>query len=283
MRSLSKLLNIKLDEEHPLIYTVLPQDTTNKDVKFYSSDPNVIFVIGNEFKAVGIGDAIITGETINGLKDSIKFHVYEVFPEEIVSNIENLKIESNKTYKITYKIIPSDANNKKCDLICEDEDIAIIDNEGTIIPVRDGNTNIIIRSKANDISTTIPLEVFHKPCESIDIIDLTEYIFSNVIDISDEILLDAKIIPDNATYQDVTWESSNPEIVSINNGFKVNSTGNVILTCVGNDGIVSSVEITIINKNDIIGIIIFLAISLSLILICIFFSKNKKNSIVENS
>lgn len=279
----SKLEKLQLGERLAIVYRVEPNSTTNKEVKFSSSDTNIAVIEGEVIVPVGVGNVTITGETENGLIDSFDISIYEVFPEEIITNTDSIELELTDTYKLEYEIEPSNANNKECVIICENNDIVSIDSNGLITPIKDGNTNIIIQSNANNISKVIPLKVFYIPCEKIDIIDSTNYWFSNFVDKSDEIRLNSKIIPENSTYRDVAWSSSNSNIISIENDrYIINGTGSVTLTCTTDDGIVANVTINVINKNDIIAILIFFIISGGTIIFCMVNSKKKKDHYFVN-
>lgn len=86
------------------------------------------------------------------------------------------------------------------------------------------------------------------PVEDINIIDSTIYQSDHTIHVSDEILLVAEIVPQNATNQEVTWSSSNPDIVSVIDGkFQVNGIGEVTLTCSAYGDISKSIDIHIVD------------------------------------
>lgn len=258
----SKLEKLQLGEKLSIVYRVEPNNTTNKNVEFSSSNTSVAIMEGDVIVPVSAGDVTITGKTSNGLTDSFDISIYEVFPEEIIPSIDSIKLELTDTYNLEYEIKPSNANDKDCIFICEDTNVAFIDENGLITPISDGNTNVIIQANANNISKSIPLETFHIPCEKIDIIDSSDYnIFSNYLDKSDSIILDTKITPDNATFQNVVWSSSDPDVVSVDNdGFEIKGTGEVTLTCTTNDNVSSNVVIKIIDIDSIAGMLIFIAI-----------------------
>lgn len=120
--------------------------------------------------------------------------------------------------------------------------------ENTIEALKEGKVTLHIETW-NGVKKDIPVQIDIIPVENIEIKDSTEYIASNIIDKSDEILLTTEITPNNATYQNVTWESSDNDIVKVEDGnFIVNGTGTVILTCSSHNGITNSVEIMVFDK-----------------------------------
>lgn len=117
-----------------------------------------------------------------------------------------------------------------------------------ITAIKEGDTTLHIKTW-NDITKIVPIHIDIIPVENVEIIDFTEYITNNIIDRSDPIFLSAQIVPENATYKDIIWNSSNKDIVEYkNNEFIIKGTGKVTLTCNTHENITDSVEITIIDK-----------------------------------
>ncbi len=65
-------LNLKPGEENVLVATITPKSTTNKAIKWTSSDPSIATVdVGGKVVGVKAGTATITATTANGLTKSI--------------------------------------------------------------------------------------------------------------------------------------------------------------------------------------------------------------------
>lgn len=62
-------------------------------------------------------------------------------------------------------------------------------------------------------------------------------------------MLTTGIVPLNSTYKNITWSSSNENIVSSSGDFTINRIGKVTLLCSTDDNVTDSVEILIIDKN----------------------------------
>ena len=68
--------------------------------------------------------------------------------------------------------------------------------------------------------------------------------------------IDATINPKNATYNNLEWESSNNNIVSVtDNNFVIKGSGNVVLTVNTHDGVSASIELQVIDLNTTILLI----------------------------
>lgn len=103
----------------------------------------------------------------------------------------------------------------------------------------------------NGVKKDVPVKVDIIPVEDIEIEDKTEYLSSNTVDKSAEILLSAKVSPDNATYQDVEWSSSDENILSVEEGqFVIHGTGEVTLSCKAQGGVERNVSLQVVDKSQ---------------------------------
>lgn len=127
------------------------------------------------------------------------------------------------------------------------------------------------------IKKDVPVKIDIIPVEKIEIKDTTDYLFSNTIDKSEKVSISAKVNPSNATYKDIEWNSSDSNVIGIENDkFKIQGTGNVILTCSAHGGVKSSMKITVINRNLIV-FISFSFIAGTIATIGFFIRKKHKN------
>ena len=174
-------------------------------------------------------------------------NIFEVFPEEIQCE-DSVKLIVGDTYKLPIEILPTNANNKDFTVSSSDNEVLKYI-ENTIKAVKEGKATLHIETW-NGIKKDIPVQIDIIPVENIEIKDSTEHMVSNIIDKSDKISVTTEIVPSNATYQNVTWESSNNDIVLVNdNNFIVNGTGRVTLTCVSQKGRTDSIEFFVVDKS----------------------------------
>lgn len=101
----------------------------------------------------------------------------------------------------------------------------------------------------SDLAKVNALEAQHTPVEEI-IIDDSEVSYvdyeNKAINKNSTLTLKAEVFPENATYKDIVWESSNPEVISIeNNQFVVNGIGTVLITAKGHDNISQDILIKV--------------------------------------
>lgn len=141
---------IQKGERKKLQVTILPQEASDHKVKYISSNPNVA-TIDNEGNIQGItsGKATITVKAEeNSVQSQIEINVY--------SKVTGISIDQKKlcipvedTFKINANIEPDDANNKEIIYESLNNEIASIDENGTITANKEGETIIKAISKEN--------------------------------------------------------------------------------------------------------------------------------------
>ena len=153
---------INKGEKIKLNVNILPQDAVNKNLTFSSSNLNVATVsTDGTILGVGSGTTTITAKSSNGVTASIKLNVYSPVTD-ILLNIDELVLQEEERLKINVTILPDDADNKEVEFSSENTDIAIVDNDGNVIGKTIGETNIIAKSKSENISKTITVKVVRK-------------------------------------------------------------------------------------------------------------------------
>ena len=260
---------IQLGEDYKFEDIISPKNATNKEVTWLSDNTDVLEIdeIGN-ITTKSIGVVTITVLSNNNIEDKVTVEIFEVIPDSIECNDSiEIIVGEKKNFKIN--ILPDNANNKNFDVYCDNENILKY-SESSIQAVSEGETILHIETW-NGITKDIPVKVNIIPVESVCIIDSTKYLMSNIIDKNDDIILDTEILPNDATYQNVEWTSSDNNIVTIkNNHFEIVGVGEVTLTCNAYGNIVNSITFFIIDKYVVFsvacGIIILLIIIIFLII-----------------
>ena len=166
--------------------TVGPEDADWKDVKFVSSDPEILQVINEktgELKAVAVGDAVITVTSTRNtnLSATCAVHVKEV-DFEIELNAESTKVPQFEKIRIT----PSYTNGYMPTVSkweSSDPSIATVTDKGEYAEVYvaydgilgdDEEMKVIITHKAGTRSASVELEITHALPKDIEILGLPE-------------------------------------------------------------------------------------------------------------
>lgn len=253
--------------------TVYPENASDKSVTYCSSDENIATVSDNgEIKGIAPGTVTITATTSNDISESIDITVLENVPTEIKCE-DSVELKIGSTYDFEVEIFPEDAGNKEYTITSDNEEIVKYSN-GSLQALKEGTTTLHIETW-NGVKKDVPVQIDIIPVEKVTIVDSTNYRSSNTIDISDEIVLSAEIMPDNATHQEVTWSSSDPNIVSIVDGkFQVKGKGNVTITCSAYGDVTSSIDIVVQDPSDENNTVI--VVGIAIVCFVIFFRRKKR-------
>ncbi len=136
----TKKLNVK----------ITPEEAKGLEVAYTSSNPNVVTVDNNgNIKGISSGEAVITVKAKNSnAQAQINIKVYSKVTGIVVDE-NDVSIQIGDSFKLKAEVEPDDADNKEISYISENTDIAIVEEDGTIIGKKEGKTKIIISSKEN--------------------------------------------------------------------------------------------------------------------------------------
>ena len=239
----SSTLFVNEDFDISKFIEVLPNDATNKTIKYTSSNTDVA-----EISETGLitpkvnGNVTITCTTINGKTVSYDFTVEtKVESVEINSLDETKVIEKGQTFDISsyVSVLPETATNKTVTYSSRDESIARIDQNGLIIAKSRGNVEITITTIDQNKTCTQKIEVYvtETDIES-DLEDITNIELGNTFDLSNHL----NIIPLDATNKTLTYLSSNEVVATIDESGLITSVscGSLIITVTSINNIIKT-------------------------------------------
>ena len=184
-------------DEATLTATVTPDNASNKNVTWSSSNTEVATVENGKVTAVKAGTAIITVRTDDGDKTATcEVTVKEkVFPVESVSlDKTSMELTEGDEATLTATIAPGNASNKTVTWISSNPEVASVEN-GKVTAIKVGTTTITVKTEDGDKTATCEVTVKEKgyPVEGVYLdktsLELTE---------GDEATLTATVSPDNA-------------------------------------------------------------------------------------
>ena len=167
----------------------------------------------------------------------------------MVSSIEtdksevSLKVGESETIVAT--VLPSDATDKRVMWSSQNENVAIVSNDGTITALSIGETTVTVKAiDGSDINTVIKVSVVPTPAESIRINAPQSTSFR----VGETINLTADVTPDDATDKSITWSSSDESIASVDAIGKVtaNGVGRVLIRATNSSGRYDEIELTVV-------------------------------------
>ncbi len=134
--------------------------------------------------------------------------------------VENIELEPGEEINIEKKIFPE--NYSKSNLVWYNSNKEVIEIEEEKITAKNvGKSTIYLSDEENVESNKIEIECLIKP---------KDVLIDNLINqmrLGDIYKLEAKVLPENATYKELQYETNNPEILT------VNDDGNLIANSIG--------------------------------------------------
>lgn len=234
------------------IAIVYPSNATNKSVTWSSSDDKIISVDSHgTLNALSIGHATITASA-GSVSKSMNVYVYvpaqsiSLYSEEYGNLTDNTVITLTKGEATQVKAIltPDDATDTVT-WTSYPETVVSVDQTGLIQAIGGGEGYISV--KAGDLMPKRLRVSVVVPTESISL-DIS----SKTIKQYEEIILNATILPEDATDKSISWSSSNTSVAIVDKNGKVTGgpqEGSATITALAGS-LSASCEITVISCYD---------------------------------
>lgn len=217
---------------------VLPEDASNKDVNWTSSDVSVAMVSpdGNVY-AIKPGQATIMATTVDG--GFVALCKITVKPKEVIAtairlskNDETLAI--GEALQLNAVLEPDNVTNKTIRWTSTNSNIATVNSDGLVKALTEGSTQIIATTTDGSNLSAICNITVEKQFIGITQIQIDP---SNArIPIGKSIKLNVLITPNNASSKNVLWSSTNTSVA------KVSQDGEVIAIAEGEAFIIASTQ-----------------------------------------
>lgn len=226
---------LKLQETIKLSATVRPDDATDKNVIWSSSD-SAIAMVDEEgiVRAVGVGMAIITATASNGLSANCEISVLPVEAQQVILNYEEVVLRVNETLQLAATVLPEETTDKSVAWSTDNDLVVTVSENGYLRAISPGN--VIITAKVadgSDVSAVCRVTVNPILIESVV---LSPYIYDCIP--GDSFQIQAKIYPEEASDKNLLWSTSDETVASVDSdGYVMAITpGNVIITAKATDG-----------------------------------------------
>ena len=199
-----RLLTMYIGDTKKLKVTIKPTNATIKDVKWTSSDKEIVEVVGGELLALKEGTVKITATAKDTSKKKATCHVNVIKREEKkdipVSNIllsaKDITLVKGQAEKINYTLVPYN-HTDKIYFDSTNKAVATVSSAGTILARKAGSANIIIttRSGKQEIVTVTVLGLNKTK------VTMQQY--------------DTEILFVEGVSSGISWFSSNPGIATV--------------------------------------------------------------------
>ena len=218
-----------------LIVVIEPDDATNKEVTWTSSNPEIVSVDEDGIiTAHSGGTATITAVTKDG-QFSADCTVTVPVPVESVSlDKSEMLLKADEACSLNATVLPEDAAVKELIWTSSDESVVTVDDGGTVTAHRPGSAVITVTTvdggKTDSCVITVPAPV---PVSGVKL----EY-DSIIVDINTETELKAIVYPEDAANKNLIWSSSDESVASINSDgvLQAKEVGVVEITVKTEDG-----------------------------------------------
>ena len=239
-----KALTLARGTQSIIEYSVAPEDATDKNVEFISSDETVATVKQDgTVTSEEIGDCTITIAAKDGSEKKLDIKI------SVRQEVQSISIETSndfvavgKTIQLKGIVDPETANNKKIEWSSADETIANVDKNGKVTGVAVGNTTITAKATdGTDTEANFEMKVI-QPMKSIIVEDKPLYLCSYT-----SWKQNISIEPENTTNKSIIWTSSNDEVATIDENGTITTkfSGKCIITGTAADGSGAKIEIPV--------------------------------------
>ena len=201
-----------------LTATVSPSNANDQDITWTSSNPSVATV--DEFgfvTAIAGGSAAITVTTNDGNHTA----VCDITVEQRISGVTlsslSMVINKGDAAILTAIVSPEDATNPAVTWQSSDTSIATVDGSGKVTAVNAGSATITATAEGKSAVCDVTVVI------SVSAISLNSSL--KTIEIGGTYTLVATVNPQDASYPDVTWSSSNSGVATVTQGGVVTAVG----------------------------------------------------------
>lgn len=208
------VVDLDIESKYAIYATTSPAVDTEKDLIYESEDESVAIVDEKGMVTpTGIG-------TVNIRVYSEDLAVYNYLTVNVKEQIplQGLKIKQGDfdlsigtQKRITLELVPVDTTQTAVTFVSSDPEIASVSDRGIVSALTEGDVMITAVS-ADGKSDSIVVHCVI-PVESIT---FEEQMYVTTFEQEDESVFYPKMMPENATKQELEWESSNPEICYVN-------------------------------------------------------------------
>ena len=221
-------------ESFRLEYTIEPENTTNKEVEWESSDKTIATVNADgEVTAVSDGECTITVK-VKGSDTSAKC-VVKVNPIKVTGvtlNETTKSIEAGKSFTLTATVSPENAKDKSIKWSSSDPNIAKVE-DGLVTALAKGTCNIIATTNDGNFKAQCSVNVLPISVKGVLVTESSVKILNG-----ESYTFTYSILPENAENKNVKFSSSAHNTVSVDNNGKVTALkeGTSTITITTEDG-----------------------------------------------
>ena len=165
--------------------------------------------------------------------------------EDVTIDQGDLELEVGDTENLTFTLDPEDASNQNVTWSSSRKTVATVSSSGKVKAVKEGTAKITVTTKDGKFTDSITVTVVKVGSGSgsdetdgggVEDVTISEEEIS--LEVGEYYTLTAQVLPDSASNQKVRWESSDPDVVTVNTRgrLKAVAPGNATITVITEDG-----------------------------------------------
>lgn len=207
---------------------VYPESALNKNVVWSSSDPTVASVTDGKVKGLKNGSAVITCTTEEGGYVAKCKVTVKTKAEGVMLEATSGKVYTTKGLYIKAKVVPEDASDKTITYTSSNTKVATVSSKGYVTGVGAGKATITVKDSAGN-SVNFTINVLKK----VQVTAINLNYMEKGVYTGKTITLKPEIFPEDATYPDVEWVSSDEKIATVSEDGVVKGikAGKVRISC----------------------------------------------------
>ena len=235
------IANLTVGETFQLRAVVSPENTTNKDVRWTSTNTDVAVVSESGLvSAIKEGDVQIIASTTDGSNLSaiceISVNSRFVSITQIAISPSSAKLAVGETFNLEAQITPGDATNKTINWSSTNPSVVIVDSNGQLTAKGIGTATIIASSQdGTNLSAICNVEVF-EPMVLISSITIDPTAITGKV--GETYQLTVTVTPENASDKALAWSSDNSGVASVDSDglITLHTNGNAKIKASATDG-----------------------------------------------
>ena len=232
-------------ESVQLTATVLPNDATDKTLSWSSSDSAVASVDNSgKVTAVKKGQATVTVKAGDkSASCTVTVDKAEIAVTGVSLDKNTLIMEVGQDAQLLATVSPDDATDKTVSWSSSDESVATVSQAGKVEALKVGQATITARAGGKEATCAVTVVSNVVPVESITL-DKTSLSLIK----GEAAVLNATVLPADATDKTVSWSSSNPAVARVDQDGIVTATGGgraAITAKAGGKSAVCNVTVTV--------------------------------------
>ncbi len=241
-----------IGETLQLTATVLPENVTNGDVTWSTSDEAIATVENGLVTALAVGNVTITATTADGteLTATCAITVNPILAESIALDKTEATMNIGETLQLTATVLPENVTSDDLAWTSSDEAIATVEN-GLVTAVAPGNVTITATTTdGSELSATCAITVNPILATSIELNETSAFMYKG-----QTLQLEATVLPENVTNGDVTWSTSDETIATVDENGLVTAVkgGDAVITATTADGsnLTATCSIRVYKRGDV--------------------------------